>query len=192
MRPALGRRCRGRSCGRRVPTPPRASVGRPSFEVRPSPPLAEPGDEPSPWTGPGAGCSSFFRNPEGRGSRAGSKGCLGPRRMQDSFTLTAARPGNNARGSFRERRVFGTRGPRPQMGRQDRHGSMRARHERPQDAPSPGSLRPGRTPLPGPPPLRSDRTGFPLHPHGPIPQRETPPQADAGEEEVASALPERR
>ena len=55
-------------------------------------------------------------------------------RRQDLFTLTDSRPGIDAHRSSCERRVFRTRASRPQRGRQDRHGSMRARRPRFQDA----------------------------------------------------------
>ena len=50
--------------------------------------------------------------------------------------------------------VLGTLVSRPQMGRQDRHGSMRAGHKRSQD------VRVPRTPYPCRAPLRFDRIGF--------------------------------
>ena len=75
-----------------------------------------------------------------------------PPPRQGLFTLTDARPGIDAHRSSRERGASGyggNRASRPQGGRQDRHGSMRARHERLEDAP-----------FPGPPSLSFDRTGF--------------------------------
>jgi len=102
--------------------------------------------------------------------------------IRDPFTLTDSRPGIDAHRSSGERRVRetgGTRGDRashPQMGRRDRHGSMRARRPRPRDAPF-GGRAVSRTPAPGSGAvpkasaalIRPDRA----HPREPVPQRET-------------------
>ena len=77
---------------------------------------------------------------------------------QGFFTLTDSRSGIDGRRPSSERRLLGTLVSRSRMGPQDRRRSMRARHERSQEAPPPE-----------PSPLRFGRTG--VHPREPTPQR---------------------